>query len=240
MSLTKIITDTFRLLTFKITQGEVLSFTKGHLIFGLVCTWLVGIGRYWDDPGANLLQHLGVGSVIYVFILSLLLCLVVFPLRPKNWSYFHVLTFVSLVAPPAILYAIPVERFSSIETASGLNAWFLFIVATWRVALLLFFLRRFAALSGIAVITAALLPVTAIVCGLVMLNLERAVFDVMGGLRESTAGDSAYGVLIMISTLSVLLFPFTVISYLILIYLARVRQKPDELSIKAPSSDPDE
>jgi hypothetical protein len=30
-------------------------------------------GAYWDDPGAHLLQRLGVGSVINVFALSFLL-----------------------------------------------------------------------------------------------------------------------------------------------------------------------
>jgi len=44
-----------------------------HLMFGLLCAWLAGMGRYWDDPGAHLLQRLGVGSVIYVFALSFLL-----------------------------------------------------------------------------------------------------------------------------------------------------------------------
>jgi hypothetical protein len=240
MSLKQTIQDTFRLLTFRITQDEMLSFTRGHLIFGLVCTWLVGMGRYWDDPLAGILQHLGVGSVIYVFILSFILLVVVSPLRPTNWSYFHVLTFVSLVSPPAMLYAIPVERFSSIDTASGLNVCFLFIVAAWRVALLLFFLSRFAALSGFAVLVSALLPVTAIVCVLVMLNLERAAFDVMGGFRETTPGDAAYGVLIAISTLSILLFPATVISYIGLIYLGYVRHKHDILSIKDSAAEPDD
>lgn len=108
------------------------------------------MGRYWDDPGAGILQHLGAGSVVYVFCLSFVLWVVVYPLRPKNWSYFHILTFISLVSPPAMLYAIPVEQFMSLAKASELNMWFLLMVATWRVALLLFFLARFAAMSATA------------------------------------------------------------------------------------------
>src|SRR3712207_7552248 len=48
---------------------------SSDLAFGLACTWLVGVGRYWDNPRASLLQHLGVGSVVYVFALALLLWL---------------------------------------------------------------------------------------------------------------------------------------------------------------------
>ena len=60
-----------RLLTFRLTQKEFLELGRKHLVFGLVCAWLAGMGRYWDDPGAHLLQRLGAGSVIYVFALSL-------------------------------------------------------------------------------------------------------------------------------------------------------------------------
>ena len=53
-----------KLLTFKLTREEMLKFNRKHFYLGLVGTWLVGMGRYWDDTGANLMQHLGLGSVI--------------------------------------------------------------------------------------------------------------------------------------------------------------------------------
>jgi hypothetical protein len=49
--------------------------------------------------------------------------------------YERVLTFVTLTAPPALLYAIPVERFMALQDAQITNFWFLAIVALWRVAL---------------------------------------------------------------------------------------------------------
>src|SRR6266576_1888990 len=96
-----------------------------HFAAGLFCTWLVGMGRYWDNPRVGLLQHLGVGSIVYGFILSLFLWLMIWPLRPRNWSYFRVFTFVTLVSPPAILYAIPVQMFYPLDTANSINALFL-------------------------------------------------------------------------------------------------------------------
>lgn len=214
-----------RLLTFRITRQEFLLFNYKHLAFGIACTWIVGIGRWWDDPGANLLQHLGIGSVVYIFLLSLLLGLVIWPLKPQNWSYRHVLTFVSLTSPPAILYAIPVERFTSLETARSLNVWFLAIVAAWRVALLFFYLSRHARLSAFSIAVAALLPITFIVVTLTVLNLERAVFDVMGGLREGgTANDSAYGVLVALTILSTILFIPLLVCYIFLSVWSYVRK----------------
>ncbi len=220
-----ILSAVVRLLTFRMTREEFLHFNRRHLAFGIACTWVAGVGRWWDDPGANLLQHLGAGSVVYIFLLSLLLWLVVWPLKPRDWSYRHVLTFVALTSPPAILYAVPVERFTDLGTARTLNVWFLAIVAAWRVALLFFYLVRHARLSVFSVAVAALLPVTLIVVTLTLLNLERAVFDLMGGLREGgTANDSSYGVLVALTFLSMLLFVPLAICYIFLSVWSRMRQ----------------
>jgi hypothetical protein len=118
-----------RILTFRASRDELINLGWRHLAFGLGCAWIVGVGRYWDNPKVGLLQHLGVGSVIYVFVLALFLWLVVWPLRPLDWSYFRFCTFVALVSPPALIYAIPVERFYDLNTANSINAMFLAIVA---------------------------------------------------------------------------------------------------------------
>ena len=217
----KIIRSVCKLLTFCLSQAEFLRLGNRHFALGLFCTWVVGMGRYWDDSGANLLQHLGVGSVIYIFVLSLLLWLIIWPLKPQSWSYRHVLTFISLTSPPAILYAIPVERFYSLETARTMNLWFLAAVATWRVALLFFYLKRHAQLEFYSIIIAAMLPIMSIIVTLTALNLERAVFDFMGGLREpGTANDDAYAVLTLLTLFSVILFIPFLVGYLFLVYRA--------------------
>lgn len=215
-----------RLLTFRSTRDELLALNSKHLIVGLVCAWLVGIGRYWDNPKVCLVQHLGVGSVIYVFVMAALLWLFAAPMRPKDWTYFRVCTFVALVSPPAILYAIPVERFLDLETANNINAWFLFLVAAWRVALFFFFLRRLGELGRGTVLITALVPLMFVVILLTALNLEKVVFDFMGGFHERSANDGAYGILFLLSTLSGLLFLPVVLVYAVM--ALNRRQFPDE------------
>ncbi len=200
----ELFTANWRLLTFRSTKEELSHLESRHLWYGLAWTWLVGMGRWWDDPGASLPQHLGLGSLVYVLCLATLLWLVMVPLKPDHWSWKGVLTFVTLTSPPAILYAIPVEKFTPLETARLLNVVFLAVVATWRVAMLLFYLRRLGGLNGPAVFSGALLPLTFVVATLSYLNLERAVFEVMAGLDTAgTANDTAYLVLLIITLLSV-------------------------------------
>ena len=121
----------------------MLRFNTKHFIAGLFGTWLVGMGRYWDDEGASLLQHLGLGSVIYIFVLAAFIWLIIKPFFVEDWNYFTVVTFIGLTSFPAILYAIPVEKFVGIGTATTMNVWFLITVASWRLCLLYFFLKRF-------------------------------------------------------------------------------------------------
>jgi len=215
---------TARLLTFRASREELVELGKPDLAFGLVATWIVGMGRWWDDPNAHLAQQLGIGSLVYVFVLAFLLWLLIKPLGPADWSYRGVLTFVALTSPPAILYAMPVERFLDLDAARQINVWFLALVAAWRVGLLAFYLRRLARLPWYAVLVATLLPLTAIVSTLTALNLERAVFDVMGGLREEgTASDGAYGVMVALTLVSSMLVVPLLIVYVLTWYARRSR-----------------
>ncbi len=210
-----------QLLTFRISKIEIESFEKQHFMAGLIGTWIVGMGRYWDDPGAHLGQHLGLGSVVYIFVLALLIWLVILPFRVKGWNYFTVLTFISLTSFPAILYAIPIERFVDIETAASVNAWFLAVVAAWRLGLLFYFLKKFTELSTTYIALGTLLPMTGIIAMLTYLNLERAVFNIMGGIRNSTSADAAYQILVTLTMLSTFAFIPLLVAYLAAIYTRR-------------------
>ncbi|AUD78807.1 hypothetical protein CW740_05880 [Kangiella profundi] len=192
-------------------------------MFGLVFTWIAGIGRYWDSPRAELWQYLGLGSVGYVFILALTIWLLLIPLKPVRWSYKNVLIFITLTSPPAILYAIPVERFMSLEAAQSTNAWFLAIVATWRVALLVWFLKSLARLSVMRIVVGTLLPLTLIVVVLSILNLEHVVFNIMAGIKpeERSPNDMAYFVVLGMAYFSMMAAPFLLVIYAWLAYDSR-------------------
>ncbi len=219
----EVVGDAWRVLTFRASREELCALGTRHLAFGLVFTWLVGMGRYWDDPKAHLAQKLGVGSVVYVLVLSLVLYLVMWPLSPRDWSYKRLLTFITLVSPPAALYAIPVERFFAPEVARSMNAWFLGIVALWRVSLLFHFLARLARFRWYEIAIAGLLPLTGIVTALFLLNLEHVTFNLMGGIRDPSANDRAYEILFLLTLLSSLLVTPLLIAYLVLAVVKRLR-----------------
>jgi len=210
MSITKTV---LKLLFFRLSRDEMLHFTWKHFLVGLIGTWVVGIGRYWDDSGASLLQHLGLGSVIYIFILSLFIWLILKPFFLDKWKYFTVLTFISLTSFPAIFYAIPVERIYSISVANSINVWFLAIVAIWRLSLLYFFLKRFTNLNIGNILVVTLMPICLIITTLTILNLHRVVFDIMGGRRNPTPHDGAYVVLLYLTAISAILILPLLIAY---------------------------
>lgn len=68
--------------------------------------------------------------------------------------------------------------------AAATNAWFLAIVALWRVALYAWFLKVMCDLKGLALLVALLLPLVLIVFALSLMNLEHVVFRIMGGIME--------------------------------------------------------
>jgi Yip1 domain len=213
-----ILQTTIRLLTFKITREEILQFNTKHFTVGLLGTWVVGMGRYWDDKRASLLQHLGFGSLIYIFVLAGFIWLILKPFFINNWNYFTVLTFIGLTSFPAILYAIPVEQFFSVQTANTMNVWFLAVVAAWRLGLLYYFLKHFTRLSAGNILTVTLMPICLIISVLTMLNLHKVVFEMMGGVRNPSPHDSSYLVLMLLTGISAILTIPLLIAYGVGIY----------------------
>lgn len=222
-SLTQIIVDAFRVLTFRRPSSAIGQHWPAYLAFGLVFTWLAGVGRYWDSQRAEIWQHAGLGSIAYVFCLALILWLLLLPLKPRRWSYRNVLVFVTLTSPPAVLYAIPVERFLSLQAAQSANAWFLAVVAIWRVALLVWFLHQLAGLKGFTIVVSTMLPLALIVVVLAALNLEHVVFELMSGIRpeQRSSNDLSYSIVTVLAFFSVLASPILLAAYLWLIYRAR-------------------
>lgn len=187
------------------------------LSFALGMTWLAGMGRYWDHPSAAWWQYAGWGSVGYVFALSALLWLVGLPLRMRGWGYVNLLLFVCMTSAPALLYAIPVERFLPLPVAQDVNFWFLAIVASWRVGLLLRFLAVPCGLGAGGCIV-ALLPLCVILLGLSAFNLEHATFEIMAsGERRETPHDGAYAAVVLLSGIAAVGAAPLVLTYLVMI-----------------------
>jgi hypothetical protein len=221
----RILSDNWRILTFRRPSACIATHWRAYLLFGLLVTWLAGIGRYWDNPRAHLLQYLGLGSLAYVLVLAAVLWLLLAPLKPARWSFRQVLIFVTLCSPPALLYAIPVEQFMSLEAAQSANAWFLAIVATWRVALLAVFLLRAAGLTPGSAFVGTLLPICLIIVSLSLLNLEHVVFSIMSGIapEQRSSADLSYSIVFLLSLLSFITAPFLLVWYGVLVYLAQAR-----------------
>ena len=214
-----------RLLTFRLTREEILEFGPVHFIAGLLCTLLVGIGRTLHNTRVEWWQHLGLGSVAYVFVLSLLLWLLLWPLRVADLSYRRVLTFVALTAPTGIIYAIPVESFFTVHEASGMRELFLFVVASWRVALWFYFLICFCRLPLFSTLVVAVLPLCGIVHVLMILNLDRIVFEFMMGIPNPSSDDGSSFLLWIATGLATLAMGPLSLSYLVLVSFACLRPK---------------
>jgi len=193
----------WKIITFRASTDELQTLNVRHLLLGLTCTWVVGIGRWWEDPRAGLLQHLGVGSVAYVFVLASFLWLILWPLNPPRLSYINLLIFISLTSPPGILYALPVRHGLELDTAQTVRLAMLGVVAIWRVALLAFYLRRGTGLSESKTTLGTVFPLAVIVFTLTVLNLDKVVFNIMGAISpaERSVNDTAYGVMVLITLL---------------------------------------
>ncbi|MAT92468.1 MAG: hypothetical protein CME59_07690 [Halioglobus sp.] len=214
---TTILRQQFKFLVFQKVEIDLDRHLASYLTYIFIVSWIVGMGRYWDHPDAYFWQYAGLGSVIYIVVLSAFLYAVVLPLKPKRWSYSLVLIFVGLTSLPALLYAIPVERFMPLDQAQIVNAWFLGIVALWRVLLYVQFLFKGAGLGKFGTLIATLLPLSGIVVVLAILNLEHVMFDMMSGVRpgNESPNDIAYQVVFLLSMFAFMAFPITLICYMV-------------------------
>lgn len=178
----------WKILAFRATQADIEGLSWKHLPFGLFWALLAGVGRAWDNQNAGWVLHSGLPSVVYVFLLSLFLWLFTAPLRPPNWRLEKLTAFVSFTALPGVIYAVPFEMLLLPDDAVVANEILLLIVASWRVALLTFFLAK-ASLTKLATATAVCLPLSLIILTLVAFDYLEKTFSVMGGFRYYVVQD---------------------------------------------------
>jgi hypothetical protein len=73
----------------------------------------------------------------------------------------------------------------------------------------------------------ALAPLPLVVVALTLLNLKKAVFEIMGGIdrAEQTASDAAYGMLFLLGALSIYVDPVLLVLAVIAIMTERSRDR---------------
>lgn len=212
----EVLATELKFLAFQSVRPDMKRLRWHFLALGLVSSWLAGLGRYWDTPEAQWWQYAGLGSIIYTLFMAAFLYALILPMQPRNWSYLNVLTFVGMTAPPAILYAIPVERFTDPYMASQVNYGFLVVVATWRVGLLWLYLRRSAQLSVAPAFFALTVPLALIMVVLAYFQLSQTIMEGMAGNRVDHQPVNYAGKLIVwLGGGSILALPVLIVGYLV-------------------------
>lgn len=220
----------WKVLTFRATLEDLQRSGLRLMAVGLLITWIVGIGRWWDDPRVlPAFVRAGLGSVIYVFALSALLWFLSAPLlRGRLPSYFVFASFVAACSLPGLVYAVPIERMSGMEAASSYNLVALGFVSIYRLSLLWWFYARVLGLGGSRAIVMTFLPVSAIALSLTMLGHGARVIDIMGGLRDSMSKTQMETAVSTIGCLSFALGPILLIAYLVQVgWSFHTREEPE-------------
>lgn len=205
----------FRILTFRAKREELAQNPLAVLAIAIVITWLVGIGRWWDDPRElPFFVRLGAGSVIYVFGLSLVLWIISWPLVAQKPNYLLVAAFVASTSLPGLVYAVPMEQWTDLNTASGYNVAALAFVSLYRVSLLFWFFARILQMSKGVAAVATLLPLAAITLTLSLLGHGARIMDIMGGFRDRMSKTDMEMWVAMLGCLSWVVGPILLIIYL--------------------------
>jgi len=156
------------------------------LVVGLVLVFTAGVARNYDHLIFTIEAEWFIGPIIA----SLISCSIVFLMMPRVWknrkSKFSFLSFLSvywMTAPCAWIYAIPVEYYVDILTATVWNIYFLAIVAAWRVALMIRCLCILTDMRLIWAFLSIMIP-AALVAWLGCLLKGMSLIQIMGGVRS--------------------------------------------------------
>ncbi len=180
----EVVRDVGRFVTFRMDTALCDRLSWRHFAIGLLLTWLVGIARNWDLPSAPIWASLGLASVAYIFAMAFAIWFFTLWLAEKKPSYWRTLTMVALTATPGLIYGIPVEMMMDLPAAKSTNLAFLFLVATYRVALALTYMCRAHGFSFWQSFFTLGAPICAIIIGLHASGRVQTVLDMMGGNRD--------------------------------------------------------
>ena len=173
-----------KILFFCASKDELLSLGRREFYFGIILVLLAGIGRFWQDGGANILLRSGISSVIYVYLLAIPLWIQFALIRAENWKLGRLVSFVCLTAPPAFLLAIPLAQFFTAYQAESISVVLILLVAVWRLALLAFYVAKTASLSALRIFLALFLPLSLLITSVVWFDALYLPFGYIGRMRR--------------------------------------------------------
>ncbi len=205
----------WRFSTFRGTRDELVDSSIYICLVGIPLTWIIGYGRWWDDPrDLGVIIQSGIGSVVYVFLLGTLIWILSLPFKLglRNFDY---IAFVTCCAPPALVYAIPIERMTDLQTASSYNMLALFLVSSYRILLLAWFFRKIAEAEILETTVLTILPIALIAFSLTVLEVGAQVIDIMGGFRgEALATTAAERAVSQLGCISMLFGPLFILMWI--------------------------
>ena len=240
--ISEVLVTELKFLAFRSVRPDMKRLRWHFLALGLVSSWLVGVGRYWDVSDALWWQQAGLGSLVYTVFMSAFLWALVMAMQPENWTYLNVLTFVGMTAPPGLLYALPVESLLDTESAFAANQIFLLVVSLWRVALLWQFLRRSGRLARVPAFLALSFPLALIMAFITLRQLQASVMSGMSGNRgqqEREAPDIGQWIVGYVGQASIVFCPIIFIGYAITAAGIDSRKSREARQVDSNSGPPD-
>lgn len=206
------------MLTLRATREMVERFGSWHLVFGLLVTMLVGVGRSWDDSKASLLRQTGVGSLVYVLVFAIAMSLIVMPMTRQGGILPRLLIAAALTSPPGLLYAFPIEKLVSADSQVPViyNSSALMIVSIWRVAMMARILRSGLGLTTFATFASILAYIGGALFVFGLSGMLATVANSMGGYRERamTVGEQIAAVAFQVSV------PICIVGFLVWLWAA--------------------
>lgn len=204
-----------RILTFRATCGDIENDVWPLLLIGVLLTWAVGFGRWWDDPRElPYFARMGFGSVLYVFVLSGLLWVISYPLAKEKVGYADFAAFVAATSVPGFVYALPIEAISASSTASFYNIAALVFVSAYRVSLLLWFLSKILDMKHWRATVCAFLPISGITFFISLADFGDKIVNMMGGFRGNVSQTASQAVVLWIGYVSFCAAPILLIAYI--------------------------
>lgn len=169
---------------------ETAARSRGALLVGVPMLLAAALARDYDgrylvrEPwwlAMPFVVSMGLGLMLYVITRGSTVD------RPAFWpGYRSFLGVMWMMAPMALLYGLPWERWMSPVDAVRANLWTLAVVSLWRVVLMARIVHVLTGLRGWAALFRVSLVAAPIGYAAVLL-VPRPVFDVMGGIRQTPA-----------------------------------------------------